>query len=158
MSARAEKVAWAAGFFDGEGCISISRNRKRQPARLQCIVVQKSITPIEEYCELWPKGGVNITHRNQPSGRVGYYRWTISGANAADMLQEMYPYLLEKKDQAYLAIEFQDTVNAARFKYGKKGLPPEALAYRNQVAEKLSALKRRAGATTESLGVPLKVA
>jgi hypothetical protein len=152
LSDRAEKVIWAAGFFDGEGCVSIQRVRNGQGGALQIIVVQKGPRPIEVLADLWG-GGINVTHRNQPTGRVGYYRWTLCGDKAADALVEMLPFLVEKRDQAHLAIEFQDHMKLTR-QSGKR-LTDAVRRYRSETAERLSQMKRRAGATTESLGTLL---
>lgn len=153
MNDRDRKIAWAAGFFDADGCINISRQQGNTYSRLMVILVQKSVKPIEAFAALWPKGWININHRDHASGkRTGYYRFTLSGKNAADALVEMLPHMVDKRDQAVLAVEFQDAFELAKPLYQGKSIPQEMRDYRNKVAEVISDLKRGAGASTESLG------
>lgn len=152
MNDRDRKIAWAAGFFDADGCISISRAKGNTYSRLMVILVQKSVRPIEAFAGLWPKGWINIAHRDHGSKRTGYYRFTMSGKNAADALVEMLPHLVDKRDQAVVAIDFQDAFEVAKSRYQGRGIPREVRDYRNKVAQTISDLKRGAGASTESMG------
>lgn len=147
---RTEKLIYMAGFFDGEGCVHLSRGRQgKGGGNLSVIIVQKQMLPLDLAMELWPQGRARITHR-QGKDR-GYYQFQLNGKAAADALVEMFPYLRGKRDQAKLAIDYQDALHAFRAGKQWKFLDDQMLTYRNDTAAKLSEMKRCAGATTESL-------
>lgn len=152
-------MAYMAGFFDGEGCIHLGRYRKgKSSASLTIILVQKESEPIVLASELWPQGKITVAHRNQEQNKgKSYWQFKLHGKAAADALAEMFPYLRGKRDQAKLAIDYQDTLNAFKGGNWSKWWTPEMVEYRNRVAQELSDMKRtdssaptRAGATTES--------
>jgi hypothetical protein len=160
---RKELVAYAAGIFDGEGTVSISRIRERKGTvdhspRMSIIVVQKVPCSLDLLIELFGGKRHKVTRRNRLHD---YWRWVLTAKRAADALTEMLPYLREKREQAYAAIEFQDHMNAVHHHRGNP-IPEEVKRYRQQMAEYVSALKRRAGAETEcddhgmSVGSPWK--
>lgn len=103
-------VAWAAGFIDGEGCIRIetsfaNKDRRRPIAMLRVSCGQSVNRPLEKLEELF--GGTLTSH---PARGLGYgtsYMWSIAARKAADCLSKLVPYLVVKKRQAELALEFQ---------------------------------------------------
>jgi len=71
--------------------------------------------------------------------------WQLYGTSAAVALREMFPYLLEKREQAVLGLDFQENVDKwrTRFRPAKgRPMPEWVFQYRAEVAEQLSALKR----------------
>jgi len=97
-------LAYAAGFFDGEGSIGIYRTNQTQ--------IQISNTcraALEEFVKLFGGhvGKVPAKHMEakNPKWRPAYY-WRLYGRNASKALQEMLPYLKEKKPQAELFLTF----------------------------------------------------
>ncbi len=99
--------AYIAGFFDGEGCISISKyqgkNNRTPVYSLQVVIVQKGIDALFEMYELV---GVGSFHERKKY-HVGTYEWRIPPIDAADFLKEILPYLKSKKQEAEIAIEYQ---------------------------------------------------
>jgi hypothetical protein len=98
-----EKIAWAAGFVDGEGCIQIVRNRHNAMAgeyqyKVSLTVVQKAKSPLTKLVEIF--GGEVKKHD-------GYWRWTVMCAQADSVLRALLPFLVLKKSQAELALSFQ---------------------------------------------------
>jgi hypothetical protein len=101
-------IAWAAGFFDGEGSIQICRN---QPNRddgghfyLRIEVGQVRRLPLDAFVKLF---GGTIRTRARKNGLADVHIWLLSGAKAAAALEQMSPYLKLKKRHAQLALTFQ---------------------------------------------------
>jgi len=104
---RALQLAWAAGFFDGEGCVSLHLHSKapgQQYPMVQIILVQKDRRPIEYFHAIFgARERVGITRRG-PQKRP-YYRLTYGGQNAARVLTDLLPYLTLKRDVAEVALD-----------------------------------------------------
>jgi len=103
---RKEKIAWAAGFVDGEGCITIQKSyapskQGWHAMSLMMRVTQKRRQPLDALASLF--GGSAEPMKSRP-----YFDWTISAVQTANALREMLPYLILKRDQAELALEFYE--------------------------------------------------
>lgn len=98
--ARQEALIWAAGFFDGEGCISVTRQLKRGKVYhcLMISVYQNHSASLNELRELF---GGSITSEDDA------WKWRACGPTASAALQLMLPHLRVKRDQAAIAIVFQ---------------------------------------------------
>ena len=96
-------LAYTAGFFDGEGCIRIYSDKKRNRYKLICSIGQKRLD-ILEWIQRCFGGSIY-----ESKSRVTYYQWTIVAQQASAFIQEILPYLRLKVDEARLAIEFQST-------------------------------------------------
>ena len=90
-------LAYFAGFFDGEGCITIRASKDDLPY-LILQTSQKSIAVLEEMRKVF---GGNI-HTNTD----GSFIHVTAGKYAEGMLRALLPYLFVKLAQAELAIEF----------------------------------------------------
>lgn len=98
-------LAYVAGFFDGEGCVSIlkyrQKNRHSPSYRLHAHIVQKSLSPLD------------IIHSGIGVGNIfkmtGGFQLQITGIESRDFLEKILPYLILKKEQAILGIEYYDT-------------------------------------------------
>lgn len=90
-------LAWAAGFIDGEGCISIRTSGNYYGCVLT--VVQKFPSPL---LKLQTMFGGSIAARDKGAA----YQWRItSNPKVIEVLTLLYPYLLVKKPQAKLVLE-----------------------------------------------------
>lgn len=101
---RDQKVAWAAGFFDGEGSIAIRRIEKgesRLTFHLRINASQKIVEPLLRLQEIF--GGAVLTSLGKKQARV----WEMQGPRAALALTEMLPFLTVKAEQATIALAFQ---------------------------------------------------
>ncbi len=120
-------AAYAAGFFDGEGCISIalqrgatSRGKHYPNVRryfLSVSLSQNDPTPIHWLVERF--GGKCQFKR----GKISYsdeqyerYDWHIRTNEALIFLRMVRPFLLVKAEQADIAFEFAETVEWSRRK------------------------------------------
>ena len=104
-------LAYIAGIFDGEGCVSISKEKERTTIkgysyRLRVIVGNTNEWLIKF---LQSQFGGNIVLR-QP--RMPWYKpiwqWQIGAKLAQVFLEALLPYLQLKKHQAELGIAFQN--------------------------------------------------
>lgn len=102
---RSEQIIWAAGFLDGEGFIGVSRGvtQRTQKAFHQVLVdaAQARRAPLDALVELF--GG------RVRSGRRAYY-WRVSGKQAEAVLTAIAPYLIAKKAQADLCLQYCATL------------------------------------------------
>ena len=136
---RALRVAWAAGFLDGEGYVGLSRgisNKKTGRPFHQAIIdaAQKHRAPLEELVDLF--GGRVRVGKNW-CGAIFY--WRITGKVAHPALVELLPYLLLKHQQASLLIEFCRTLSGSQ---GRR-ISDELLARREAMHAELRFLNRR---------------
>lgn len=106
------ELAWAAGFFDGEGCVivELSKNDKcRHGYRtvLHAQVSQTSLPCLELFLEWF--GGKIVTSRDRtPNGRRWsvQHRWGIKNEGAIDFLKQIRPYLVVKAEQVDVALKY----------------------------------------------------
>lgn len=113
-----ETLAYAAGLIDAEGCVHVSyvqpskANRRITPSYSLHVKVSNTDLPILEWLKA-TFGGVIVKHHARNDIRVGNawsaaWHWQISGISAQSCLKLILPYLKIKKQQAIIAIEFQD--------------------------------------------------
>jgi hypothetical protein len=102
--------AYIAGFFDGEGCVSILKNQGKENRTpryiLTAVITQKDKRSLDELQDLTDIGSVYFGNKI-----TGIYAWTMCNSHARDFLSVILPYLKYKKDQAVLGIEFFEKFN-----------------------------------------------
>jgi hypothetical protein len=103
---------YTAGILDGEGCISIYISKRwdgRQMKNVYRPVLEISIYQADERLIKWllfHYGGKRYEHTMKNSSRPGW-QWTAPRGKAReDFLLEILPYLILKRDQALLALEY----------------------------------------------------
>jgi len=104
------RIAWAAGFFDGEGCVCIWRkfNKGKLYYAMKLDVFQVEKAPLDVFALIF---GGSVRARPRPpsmktNSRDGWV-WSQSGESAAETLKLMIPHMICKKAQAEIAVEFQ---------------------------------------------------
>jgi len=129
VSLDALKAAWAAGFFDGEGCINIAKPINKRPHAtyityaLQAIVAQRDRRPLDELVHLF--GGKVTTVKIHGST---YWYLRRHGRKAVEMLEQILPFLVLKKEQAELALKFQKYYDDTRPRRKDIGRSPDQMA------------------------------
>jgi len=99
------KLTWQyiAGFFDGEGCISVPRGSKHTRGSLTCIMYQKRPEVLYKIQEFLTNHGFSCTVA--PNQRDQYHLYIKDGLlGNLRFLREIHPYLIVKK------VEAQDTL------------------------------------------------
>jgi len=135
----ATDLAWAAGFFDGEGCIGIyKRHHAPESYAISLSVAQVDPRPLRRFAEI--VGGPVAPSRARGNQRP-YWRWALTNRRGADVLSVLYEYLVGKKEQAALALEFQGMIESDRSSGGRVLLTDADRARRREYAEQIAALK-----------------
>lgn len=104
------EIAYLAGIFDGEGCISIICPKKGRYLYLSC-----SIGTAGNYLpELFQShfGGSISAHKTHNPHHHNSYHWIVVCSDALNLLNVIKPRLRLKKESAELAIEFQKHIIA----------------------------------------------
>jgi LAGLIDADG DNA endonuclease family protein len=142
------ELAYIAGLFDGEGCVSIRRffranNKSRKPCEMYTLWVQvtnvdpRLVYPLKEKFG----GSVHITKHKSPNQRDTHV-WIATSKNALDFLKAIRPWLLAKSEQADIAISFQEAKQGPGGGRGAKVSTSYRERERQQYAE-IAALKFR---------------
>ena len=132
-----EWMIWAAGFFDGDGSVSIFRQSAGY-LHLKISVAQVKKEPVEILYVLFG-GGLRL-HRREPSSRYQpTWNWYATGAKALRALKQMVPWMVGKREQARLAIEFQENMRHR----GPESYDKEEQARRSRYRERIRALNSR---------------
>lgn len=108
-------LAYFAGLFDGEGCISIIHQTKKGRPYLTLMVQIVNTRP-------WVCQSFKFTF----SGRVifrkafrkhwqDYWAWAANGKQALDFLRVIKPYLKLKQGEAEVAIKFQEMRSTRKY-------------------------------------------
>lgn len=92
-------IAYAAGFFDGEGCISISKN-----GSVDVRIVNTSKAVLVKLQSLF---GGSITNRTQKINK-SQYTYSLYGEEAIEFLNILKPYLVEKLTQVDTVFEYYE--------------------------------------------------
>lgn len=102
--------AYLAGIIDGEGCIAISRNmRKDRPspayyeARISLGMTAKNV--IDWACHITDLGTTYVT--TTPLKRKKQWLWRVSNQRAITIAKLLLPFLKVKQKQARLLVLFQ---------------------------------------------------
>ncbi len=105
-----EKLLYYAGFFDGEGHITLAiSNNKEQPSYwLQIGVTGTVFGVLEDFQSDFGCGHFSETYGIDAHGKRRCKTWRCTSNQAAHVLKCMLPYLRVKKEQAILAIQFQE--------------------------------------------------
>jgi len=97
-------LAWVAGFFDGEGCITVIQHRRSPPVFELAILTGNTNYASIERCKRIMGG--RISYQNRKDGHRPTWWWRSSGQDAKRILRLMLPHLTVKREQAEAALEF----------------------------------------------------
>jgi LAGLIDADG DNA endonuclease family protein len=102
-----EEAAWAAGLFDGEGCIMIVKQKSGKffthMLRLQIKMGHKET--IERVAGLFGIGNIFLTSDEKWNDQ---WAWIAQGPQVADVLSKLRPYLVTKAREVDVALEFAE--------------------------------------------------
>lgn len=127
-----EKLAYIAGLFDGEGCVSIHKVSNRQTYDLVVDVANQNIEILQVIKEYFG-GSIREVIRGSK-----VYKISLSSNQALTFLYAVHPYVFIKRKQLEVAIEFQ----VAKHKRGKKRLLEKDLLYRDNMYLLLREMKK----------------
>ena len=137
-------LAYLAGLFDGEGSVNIFKSSGQNGSITPRYFVEISIGNTHKGVLQWvlENFGGRLTHNGvqyTPNSHKTW-RWRASTQEASSILVALLPYLIVKKEQALLAIEFQERVTA--FKACQHNpLTSEEIDWREQQRIQLSTMR-----------------
>lgn len=135
------QIAYAAGFFDGEGWVGFGGSGKSKLWRaLKIEIAQKDPRPLRAFQDA--VGGRGIISLQERTNKH-HYRWRArSGVEAAEVLELLLPYLIGKRDVAELGLEYQKTKNRKRFPKNGRALTAEVVEIREDIMDRVSKLNQ----------------
>lgn len=137
-------LAYCAGLFDGDGCITISRQhlagRKHPTYRLALSLVQNCINTVSHFQSrlAQPACLVKVKRTSQHNRQVWDLRF--DGRHALHVLALLEPYLVRKRIEAQVAAQFWATCQMGVLP-GMRGLSAQIWEDRERFYKKLRRLK-----------------
>lgn len=129
-------IEYLTGWFDGEGCIRVNKLHGGKHHVLTVSVNQTYFPILHEVMSLY---GGTVGEYWHPKDRKPVTNWNCGNRMAEKFLQDIYPYLHEKKEQAWLGLEFREQC----FNHKTSGpITEEDYALREGFALALSLAKR----------------
>ena len=125
-------LAWAAGFFDGEGSVQVVARKNGNKFQYFQLTINAPQINKEPLLKLQAMFHGQINPVKGLGTRRQSYTWTLHAAKAKDALNLMLPYLIVKRNEAELALQFQSTLSKYR-----RDLDEWDLAERQAVREAL---------------------
>jgi hypothetical protein len=106
---RIEDVAYIAGLFDGEGSVTTYDRGFGGRVQLRCSIVNTYL-PILDWLLVTTGTGTLVKHKVYSDKHKECKTWQCYGQNAKNLLEQMLPYLIIKRDRAISAIASQEVV------------------------------------------------
>ena len=138
------ELAWFAGLFDGEGCISLvhrSRPANRQTRSLHIRIGMTNFQTLEKVKEIWGLGTIYLYPRKVSKDgcvRKPLWAWQTSANIALYILEKTLPYFVTKKAEAEVAIAFQKTKQIRKVFWAiPKQVPNKVLAEEERLHQML---------------------
>lgn len=109
------RIAWCAGFFDGDGYVTIQRRKSKAKNGkvytghyLRIGINHVAPEPLHEIQKYL--GGKVVKFTGVIGNRKPCHQWCLNCNSAAEGLKILLPYLVNKDTVAKLALEFQKTM------------------------------------------------
>lgn len=138
------ELMYAAGFIDGEGCVSIvkhqSPHRRRPTYRLRLDICQSCFRTLATVVQRTGIPAVVRPVKPQPDQNRQVWRVSYDGPQAYAALRNLRPYLVRKQREAEVAIDFVEQGKIGLHP-GPKGTPDWLWDYREKCFRRLRKLK-----------------
>jgi hypothetical protein len=146
------ELAYMAGMVDGEGSISIHPTRGRVKGTMYdrfetSLHVYNSNVSVLDWIKARFGGFIYSVKRYNPREKPGF-SWKVGHATASLVLTNILPYLIIKRRQAEILIEYQST----RKRCGSNGVPIDVLTHREVLVSELRILNKRGSDAVEFKG------
>lgn len=136
--------AWAAGFLDGEGCITLARVRRncgnRINYRARVTVPQNCLKTLTRFRDIVGERCFEFQLPHRATYKRPVYQLTYDGIHALRLLRKLRPFLVRKAAEADVLFEFYRDGEVGRH-FGPKGAPAEIWHFRSRCYEALRCLK-----------------
>ena len=138
------QIAWAAGIFDGDGCVIISNTlqpgRKNRTYRLTLSFVQNCYRTIENFRDILALPNFLAKIRRTKKHNRQVYDLRYDGRHAVAALKLMRPYLVRKSMEGEVALEFWID-GCMGVLPGRNGIPQDVWETRARFCKKMKKLK-----------------
>ncbi|MCK4782097.1 hypothetical protein KAS79_04235 [Candidatus Parcubacteria bacterium] len=136
-----QDLAYLAGIIDGEGCIQLSKsmnnNRRYTPySYFSTITVEMGCKDVPEW--ILKRFGGSLRSRIRKNRRLTMWTWQVSNGFSEELVNHLLPFLVQKKREAELFIEFRKTIKSNR----KVALTPKILLFRDLLIRELRGLRK----------------
>jgi hypothetical protein len=132
-------IAYTAGLFDGEGSISIVKLAKYPRFTFLQISVGNNFPEAIFFVQSLLGGYVTCV---KSATRDQFYKWALKGKKAGQALRTLLPYLRITKEQAQLAIEFQELVNSGKHGF-RNPITEDEIVKREEIRREISFLNAK---------------
>lgn len=153
-----EDLIYFAGFFDGEGTIGIYLGASRASYKSPRHQLSIGITNTNLDVMLWigRRFRGTLSERKVAAGCKRAWAWNARSRYAAAILAAVEPFLIVKREEAVLAIQFASLTRASRSKprpahRGMPRLSAEDISARVELARQVAALKKREWPLVEAI-------
>jgi len=138
-----EKLAYLAGIIDGEGSLLLWMNKSSQKSGQFNLRVNVTSTDKCLVDWIFDNFGGSIYECNSPSRKCQpkwkkQYVWQINRPEMLQFLENIYPFLIIKKERCEIAIKFRKT-----FSKRERNLSKETFNIRLEMFEKMKHLNSR---------------
>jgi len=137
-------IAWAAGFFDGDGCITATwqarTGRPNPDMRIQVTVSQNDYRTLQHFQRIVGAHGKIYPLKRQAVHNRQCWYLVYWGQHAVDVLRLLLPYLRRKRQEALLCMQINQAGNLTTHP-GPGGHSADIWKLRRQFFEKLKRLK-----------------
>lgn len=96
-------LAYTAGLFDGEGCISTTSNKY---TKLILDIASTNVQVIHFLVDNFGGTGYDKKYLYRKEYYRQIWRWRLNGIHSQEFLKQIYPFLIIKKRQVELALAF----------------------------------------------------
>ena len=136
-----EVLAYTAGYFDGEGCVSIQTVKPTKPGRPIRHIAKVCVGSTDYAMILWLQvefGGHVFPKSRTHAKCKAVWGWQANNALAQSFCEMLLPYLRTKKRQAELLIRYM--TEKKDFRGRGRMATPEEIAFRVGIAQQISDL------------------
>jgi len=142
---------YAAGLFDGEGCIRIARWKKPNSRHVRYqLYMSLGVThrPVIEALQAKYGGSVNMNRHDLRSKKNRIqFTWNVSSQLGAAFLRRIQKHLIIKLDEVDVALALQDHIDTNPYKQvgpvAMRDDHKKIIAYREKLFQKITVLKKR---------------
>lgn len=99
-------LAYTAGFFDGEGCVTWQKTKRKSGKiyKLIRIDIGQVDRSFLDWCQKHFGGSITTRNANRHRSKHENYQWTLTGDNACIFLNKIIPFLRQKQKHAQRCI------------------------------------------------------
>jgi len=133
-------LEYLAGYFDGEGCVTVSAHSSRRAAGLRVQIQSGDKEVLDEFVARFggeAKAG-KVYPCNYPQKRA-LFTWNLNSTKAQNALHQMLPFLISKKIVAELALQMNFLPNGGQ----RIGLSQGEIENRMRIRKEISSINQR---------------